>query len=36
MTHFDQHEQHVDTQFNIGRDLNLVVPPVPKSETEIG
>jgi ABC-type uncharacterized transport system fused permease/ATPase subunit len=31
MTHFDQHEQHVDTQFNIGRDLNLVVPPVPKS-----
>ncbi len=34
MTHFDQHEQHVDTQFNIGRDLNLVVPPVPKSTIE--
>ena len=31
MTHFDQHEQHVDTQFNIGHDLNILVPPVPKS-----
>jgi hypothetical protein len=31
MTHFDQREQRVDTQYNIGRDLNLVVPPVPKS-----
>jgi hypothetical protein len=31
MTHFDQREQRVDTQFNIGHDLNLIVPPVPKS-----
>lgn len=31
MTHFDQREQRVDTQFNIGHDLNLIVPPVPQS-----
>src|SRR5260370_35278761 len=31
MTHFDQREQRVGTQFNIGHDVNIVVPPVPKS-----
>src|SRR5260370_17625063 len=31
MTHFDQREQRVDTQFNIGGDLNVHIPPVPKS-----
>jgi len=31
MTHFGQREQRVDTQFNIGHDLTLLVPPVPKS-----
>ena len=31
MTHFDQREQRVDTQFNIGHDLTILVPPVPKS-----
>src|SRR5260370_24349751 len=30
MTHFDQREQRVDTQFNIGHDLTLLVPAVPK------
>ena len=30
MTHFDQRGQRVDTQVNIGRDLNIIVPPVPK------
>src|SRR5260370_4412799 len=31
MTQFDQREQRVDTQFNIGGDLNVHIPPVPKS-----
>jgi NACHT domain-containing protein len=31
MTHFDQREQRINTQLNIGRDLTLVIPPVPKS-----
>ena len=31
MTHFDQREQRVDTQLNIGGDLNIHLPPVPKS-----
>jgi hypothetical protein len=31
MTHFDQREQRVDTQYNIGGDLNIHILPVPKS-----
>src|SRR5260370_4418729 len=31
MTHFDERKQRVDTQFNIGHDVTLLVPPVPKS-----
>jgi energy-coupling factor transporter ATP-binding protein EcfA2 len=31
MTHFDQREQRVDTQLNIGHDLTILVRPVSKS-----